>query len=191
MNIEEMTEKLKSTLKERRFIHSINVAKTAVEIAHLFDVDPKKAEIAGLLHDCAKNYDKDVMLEIIQKNDLKADDIILSEKALYHAVVGEYIAKVEYGIKEIDILDAIYYHTIGSTQPLACTIYLADLIEPTRQWPELEEVRHLTYKDVNLALIKAYDLSIIHVIKKGRAIHPITIKTRNAFVKRMDMQNAK
>ncbi|NLM50341.1 MAG: HD domain-containing protein [Clostridiaceae bacterium] len=189
MDILQMTQKLKGVLKEKRFIHSVNVSKTAAEIAHLFNVDPKKAEIAGLLHDCAKNFDKEVMRDIIIKNNLSKDEIILSEPALYHAVVGEYIARTEYGISDPDILEAIFYHTIGcgDMKPLSCVIYLADLIEPTRNWPEIEELRRLTYEDVNLALIRAFDISIIHVIGKGRAIHPNTIYGRNSFVKKVDM----
>ena len=124
--------------------------------------------------------------------DIKLDPVSLSQKELIHAPVGAKIAKHIFKIKDKDILTAIEYHTYGKKNmtKLEKIIYLADLIELGRDYPGVEELRALAEKDLDRAVLKALDNSIIHVIAKGGLIHPNTIEAR-LFINELNIKRNK
>ena len=181
MDIEEIKEKLEKNIKPNKYNHSINVMNTAMKLASYYGCDQKKAEIAGLLHDCAKGMAKDQIFELCMKANIEVDEIQRRQPDLLHGPVGAYIARTDYGISDAEILEAINVHTTGKENMgmLDKIIFISDYIEPGRRFPGVETIRECAFKDINRALILGFDRTIIHVIEKGRLIHPDTINARN------------
>ena len=145
MTIDEMTAKLKDSLLEKRFVHSVGVMHTAVALAKRYGVDEHKAAVAGLLHDCAKNFSRDDMLALCEKYGIQLDEVMKSATGLIHGLLGAEVAKREYGIDDDEIYDAIYYHTVGKPEMNLLTqiIYIADGIEPNRHYDGVDIIRSL------------------------------------------------
>lgn len=128
--------KIEKLIPEKRINHSIEVAKLAFQIAKINKLkNPWKYYVAGLLHDIGKTY----------SNESESAQTFMSKyypefldfpKVAYHQFMGEYLAKVEFGINDPEILNAIKYHCTGNTNmsDLAMVIYASDKIEPTRDF---------------------------------------------------------
>ena len=173
-------EMLFSDLSVKRFSHTLAVADTARKLALLHGLDVHKAEVAGLLHDCAKCLPMKDMQRIARKNRLTEDESILESGALLHSVVGAYLARTKYGCDDADILAAILSHTTGKPgmSQLAMAVWLADTIEPTRApYPLLDKTRMLAGLSLEKAMITSLEGTLQHVRKKGDAVHPATVET--------------
>lgn len=181
MILKELMQKLKTNIDEQRFLHSLGVMKTAVKLAAHYDTDIKKAEIAGLLHDCAKGMNADNQLKMAENFGILLDDVEKREKALIHGPLGAVTAKRDYGITDAEILKAIEIHTTGDVNMslLDKIIFLSDFIEPGRSFPGVGELRVKAFKDLDNAVIDAFDSAIRYVLDKGSLLHPKTILARN------------
>ena len=109
---------------------------------------------------------------------------------IMHGVASAYIAETIMEIYDKEVLDAVRYHTTGREKMtmLEKVIYLADYIEPSRNYPGVEELRKLSYEDLDKALIKAFDNTINYVLKKGWLLHLMTVKARNYLISEIDVQ---
>jgi predicted HD superfamily hydrolase involved in NAD metabolism len=182
MEINEMKEKLKTMLPEKRLIHSLNVVKEAVKLSKIYEIDKNKAEIAALLHDCAKYLNKDQVNYYVDKYNIKLDDMEREDIALSHSIIGSYIAKHEFNIDDEEILNGIKYHTTGreNMSLFEKIIFMADLIEEGRKFPGLDELREKAYtKKLDEALLISFNNTIKYLIDIDKLIHPRTIKARN------------
>jgi len=178
---EEIMQKLKTKLDEGRFRHSIGVMEIAIKLAKHYNADIKKAEIAGLLHDCAKNLDPNSLLKLAENFGILQDDIVRREKALIHGPLGAILARLEYGITDEEILNAIRIHTTGDINMtvLEKIIFLSDLMEPGRCFPGVDDLRVKAFDNIDDALVDAFDLTIKYVLEKGSLLHPRTVLARN------------
>lgn len=184
MTIEQMKEKLKPMLTYHRYIHSLGVMNTSADMAKRFGVDVEKAVVAGLLHDCAKQIDRDVQVKMCDEYGVELDDIKRENTALIHAELGAYLAENEFGITDSEILGAIKYHTLGRAgmTDLEKILYLADIIEPNRKGFEgLAELRSLCEKNLDEACLYGLELNIAHVFRKGRILHTQTIEAEKFY----------
>ncbi len=173
-------DKLFSALSVKRFAHTLAVAHTARHLAMLHHADVQKAEIAALLHDCAKCLPLKEMQRIARDNALTDDASLLESGALLHSVVGAHLAKTEYGVDDPEILEAILCHTTGKPgmTSLDMAVYLADKIEPTRDsYPLLEKVRMMAQLSLPRAMITSMEGTTKYVKKGGKALHPMTLQT--------------
>jgi len=177
----EMIEKLKSVLKESRFIHTLGVADTAVYLAEKYGADKEKARIAGLLHDCAKNIPGDEAIKYCEENGVNLKEVCIHEHSLIHAYLGAYLAKYEYGVDDEEILSAIYYHTTGKENMslLEKIVYVADTIEPSRTQAGVDVLRTLAETNLDGALLKAIESTIRHILNKGGILDTDTVAARN------------
>ncbi len=186
MNIEEMKERLKSLLKEDRFIHTISTAKEAVKLAKLYGVDENKAYIAALLHDNGKNISYEESILILKEEGYEINEDLISNSSILHQYVGCILAKRDFGIEDSEILDAIKYHTTGreNMSLLGKIVFLADVTEEGREYEGVEEIRSMVYenKDINKAIIMSLDRVITFVISKNKTLHSDTIKARNYLI---------
>lgn len=184
MTIEQMTEKLRLALEPKRFQHSLNVMETAVKLAKCHGADEEKARIAGLLHDCAKNYPKDKLYSFCDDFGIELDETEKKEAGLIHGLVGAHLLKPEYGIDDGEIFDAVYYHTIGKPDMPLLTkiIFIADCIEPMRTAPWVDDIRSVVYDNIDKALIIQLDNTIRCVLQKGTLLHTSTVVTRNFYI---------
>ena len=176
MKREKIEARLKKELDAQRFAHTLGVVKTACEMAKRFGEDEHKAEMAGLLHDCAKCMPLSQMIKAAK--DVPIDPMMRESKALMHAVAGSCVAKDIYGVEDADVLLAIRWHTTGHAgmTRLEKIVYLADMIEPGRKaYPGLEALRVLCKQDLELAMHQALRMSVEHVREEGKPLHPDTL----------------
>ena len=178
---------LKNRLSERRYVHSAGVAASAYILAEKYGYNPKKAELAGWLHDCAKEMKLEEMQDIIDEQNLQVDEYMRSSRALLHGPAGSIIAKTVYGIKDRDIQNSIFFHTTGRPQMelLDKIIFLADYIEPSRDFPGINIIRRNAQKNLDTAVLSAYDATIRHLLDQKEYIYELTFLGRNDLIKHM------
>lgn len=160
-------------LGEKRLLHTLNVGYLSAELAVRFGADPDKALLAGALHDCAKELDIDSQREMAA--DYCGD--LFTDKKLLHSPAGAVFARESFGEKDVEILDAICYHTTGrgNMSSLEKIVYLADKIEPARDYMDLVPIRKMAESDLDEACrmtalaIKAKTESL------GKVIHPSNV----------------
>ncbi len=176
MKYEKIDYKLRKSLDTERYIHTKGVEKTARKMAEFFHEDVKKAGLAGLLHDCAKCLSLDKMNKAVRN--YPVDELMRNSKALLHSAAGRCLAENVYGVTDPDVLEAIRWHTTGHAEMtrLEKIIYLADIIEPNRKpFPGMERLRELCMTDLDAAMHEALLLSLSHVSKQGKTLHPDTL----------------
>ncbi len=160
-------------LNTKRLLHSLNVMRYAMHLAIRHHIDVRKAGIAGLMHDCAKCLEAHTVLHYARL----AGDPQLLEPALAHGPAGAYLAQKDFGIKDPEILRAIHFHTTGNGEmsPLDLLIYVADKVEPSRTYNNLEAIR--TAAESNLE--QAMRLCLIEVeaflIREQKPSHPYAL----------------
>ena len=176
-----MEKKLKEMLTPHRFEHSLGVQDMAVRLAERYGGDRQKAALAGLVHDCAKDLTMEQMEERLQRYALKLDEVSLREPALIHGPLGACVAQDLFQIDDQEILGAICYHTTGRENMtlLEKIIYLADFIEPCRDYPGVERLRQIAWESLDRALLLSFDNTIAYVISLKSLLHPNTILARN------------
>lgn len=175
---------LEKKLKRDRFVHTRGVAEVSVRLARLYGVDEHEAELAAWLHDCARVYPTGALIEECVRRDIPITSLDRRSPILLHAPLGVYLAKHIYGVENESVLDAIAYHTVGRKEmtTLERIVYLADMIEPSRDYDGVELLRKLAEEDLTRAMVAAFDQSIAHVIRCGGLLHPNTILARNELL---------
>ena len=175
---------LKTSLSSHRFNHTVGVAQSAVQLAALYGADPKKAETAAFLHDTARELDSHKMIKKCEQYGIVIDEIELHVPDLLHGKVGAFIAEEAYGITDPEILDAVKYHTTGrkNMSLMDKIIFIADMIEPGRQFPGVDLLRQKALEDLNQALVAGLNSTIRFVLEKGMLIHPNSIEARKSLL---------
>ena len=161
----------------KRFAHTLGVEFTAAALAMKYQADVTDAQIAGLLHDCAKCLTDEKRVSICEKHRIPMTDIERRNPFLLHAKVGEYLAREKYGITNPDILNAIRFHTTGreNMSLLERIVFVADYIEPgRRQAPNLTEIRQLAFTDLNAAMQKILEDTLSYLKATGGELDPMT-----------------
>ena len=182
MTIDEMRRELQRRLKRGRFAHSIGVANTAVKLAKRFGVNETKAYIAGLLHDCAREFENDELPAQAEIRGITINEVERATPILLHAYISAKMIKEIYGVDDAEIAQAIHRHTVGARDmtPLDKIIYFADMIEPNRNYPGVEKLRVLAETaELDEILLTAFSETIAFVIQKQSLIHPDTVAARN------------
>lgn len=179
-----MEKKLKQVLSAKRFRHSVGVAHTAVELAAQFGADTANAATAGLLHDCAREMSNNTLLKKAIDFGIVVGSLEKSSPVLLHSIVSARLAAVEYGVQNEEILRAIASHTTGGANmsKLDKIIFLADFIEPGRAYPGVDKLRDLAGKDLDRAVLAAYDQTIQYLVKESMVIHPSSVDGRNELL---------
>lgn len=164
----------------KRFEHTLGVEYTAAALAMRYDCDVKSAQIAGLLHDCAKCLTDEKRLSICEKNDIPIQKLERRNPFLLHAKVGAYLAREKYGVKDADILNAIRSHTTGrqGMSLLEKIVFVADYIEPGRKSaPNLAEIRKLAFIDLDKAFLRILEDTLKYLKDCGGEVDPMTEET--------------
>ena len=181
---DKIVEYLRSNLRYKRFEHSLSVRDTAVELAKFHKADVEKARLAGLVHDCAKDKSGEELLGIASAAGYHVDEISMDSPKLLHGLVGAIIAKDVMGIEDEDVLNAVTYHTTGrkGMSMLEKIIYIADYVEPLREFPGVDKMRQDVYVNLDSAMLYAFDSTIRYVIERGQMIHPYSVEGRNYVI---------
>lgn len=169
----EIRKDLMKKLKTKRFWHTIGVSQTAAALAMRYDCDVEKAELAGMLHDCARQYSNSEVLSFCRKKGIPVSAEEEQSPILLHGKYGAYMAEHVYGVLEPDILSAITWHTTGHPEMtlLEKIIYLADYIEPNRSiQPRLKEIRNMAFINLDQALIMTMEDTLQYLQDSGSVI---------------------
>lgn len=177
----EYIEALRERLTERRFIHSLNVADSAKELALIYGCDPEKAYTVGLIHDCCKDEAPGLQLSYMLGNNLEMTDLEINEPKLYHAMCGSVYAKNEFGITDEDMLSAIRYHTTGrkNMSLLEKVVFIADFISAERDYNGVDVMREKAKRSLEEAIVEGLGFTITDLIERERIIHPDTVDAYN------------
>ncbi|WP_270172338.1 bis(5'-nucleosyl)-tetraphosphatase (symmetrical) YqeK [Paenibacillus sp. SYP-B4298] len=183
MNREKLMEAVRPQMPEKRWKHTLGVMETSIQLAQQYGADPVAAEQAAILHDVAKYWSVGAMEEAIREEGLHTE-VLQYDKELWHAHAGAYVAYRDYGIESQEILDAIRYHTSGRVGMtlLEKVVWLADLIEPGRRFPGVEEIRLLAERDLSGALVAGFDTTLRFLLEQRKTIYPLTVLARNALL---------
>ncbi|MCI5724698.1 MULTISPECIES: bis(5'-nucleosyl)-tetraphosphatase (symmetrical) YqeK [Fusobacterium] len=155
-NFEDLKEIVKSKVSIKRFNHIMAVVDMSIKLAKIYNADIEKCKIAALLHDICKEMNKEEMKKICKNNfseDLTDED--LENDEILHPFVGAYWVEKNLKIEDIEILNAIKNHTLGNKNMslVEKIVYIADAIEITRNYPGVEEIRNLVFKDLNEGIL--------------------------------------
>lgn len=182
------TKKFEKEIKDRvgtkRYDHMLRVSKEARSLAKIYKQDEDKAEIAGYFHDCAKLKDKSEIPTLCQKMGFEITDEMKKAPSIIHSFLGAVLAEKLYDIHDEDILNAISWHTTGrpNMSTLEKIVFLADYIEPGRDYPEAKKARTLAYKNLDKAMEYALNQNILNLIDGKKYIAMESVNARNFYL---------
>ncbi len=183
-DIERYKKFLQRFLKPSRYEHSLGVMQTAVDLARINGADVEKARVAGLLHDVTKNIDEDGQWEIVRRYNIPNKGRENTPAPFLHAMTAPYVLRDEFGITDEEILRAVAKHTVGGKGMtlLDKIVYVADFVEPTRDYENVAYYRELAYKDLDRALFECMEWTIIDKIKNGKYLNTDTVDMYNEYI---------
>lgn len=186
MDILEIEAALAEKLNKHRYQHTLGVSFTSAALAMCYGCDIKKAQVAGLLHDCAKYLKGDELLKAAREYSLPVNQYEEKNPSLLHGKVGAYFASQVYGENDTEILSAITWHTTGKPDMslLDKIVFIADYIEPGRRdLPGLSDIRRLAYTDIDKAVLGELKSTVDYLRANGTEIDPATLKTMEFYEK--------
>ena len=171
-----------SYLKHKRIPHVLGTEQEAIRLAERYGADVEKARAAALLHDCTKKLDMPAQLALCEQYGIELDELEQKALKLLHSKTGAAIARDVFGVDD-DIYSAIWYHTTGHAHmtKLEKIIYLADYIEPSRDFPGVDTLRKVCYEDLDKGLLLGLEMTIEEMTAMGNPVHHATIEARDAL----------
>lgn len=181
--VKKLEDYIEKNISEKRKRHIFGTRDEAVKLAERYNADVNKALIAALLHDTTKEFDEKTHLEIIEKyNPAVRDD----EKVVYkllHQITGAVYVTEKFGVTDCDIINAVRYHTTGRAgmSLLEKIIFIADFIEPTRDYEGVEQIRKYAYDDLDATCCIALEFTIKTLEAEGKTVNRQTIEAYNYY----------
>lgn len=171
-----------SYLKHKRIPHVLGVEHEAIRLAERYGGDMDRIRVAALLHDCTKKLDMPTQLALCKKYGLELDELEQKALKLLHSKTGAAIARDLYGVDD-EVYNAIYYHTTGRANMthMEKIVYLADYIEPTRDFPGVDKLRKVCYEDLDKGLLMGLEMTIEEMAEMGNPVHHATLEARDAL----------
>ncbi len=171
---------LAGVLTEKRLYHSLGVQGFSCALALRYGCDAKKANLAGLIHDCAKYLPDMELLAECERNNITIKEVERRNPFLLHGKLGAFYAKTRYNIEDSDILSAVACHTTGKPDMslLEKIVFTADYIEPNRSAehiPDLESIRALAFRDLDSAVYQILDNTLRYLEGRRKEIDSLTV----------------
>ncbi len=179
-----LIQELQKRMPNNRFQHVLRVTETAKSLARIHGESIEAAETAALFHDIAKFMDEEEMRVLLMEHQ-ENPSLFEFHKELWHAPAGAIIASEEFGIHDRDILNAIRFHTTGRAEmsKLEMILYIADMTEPGREFPGIDELRLLAVEPLENSMRACIIQTVKHLIGKPVPVYPDSIECYNYFVK--------
>lgn len=180
---EELIAKVKEQVSEKRFKHILGVEQAALKLAQTNDYELEKASVAALVHDYAKERSDSEFKALIAQTGLE-QDLLNWNNFIWHGVVGAEIIKNELKITDEEILNAVRRHTVGAKEmtTLDQIVYVADYIEPGRDFPGVDQARQIAAKSLRAAVEFETKHILLYLMNNNKTIYPAAILTYNAYV---------
>ena len=171
---ENAREMARSRLSEKRYGHTLRVADTAAELARIHGLDEDRARLSALIHDAAREVEPGEFLRLAEEWNLPVGEPESQSPKLLHGPVAAELAKRELGIGDEGVLEAVRAHTTArpGMEPLALALYVADKIEPARDYPSVERLRLLAREDLRVAAAESLRRAIDYNEGRGKDVHP-------------------
>ena len=169
-----------SYLKHKRIPHVLGTEQEAIRLAERYGADVEKARVAALLHDCTKKLDMPTQLALCGQYGIALDELEQKALKLLHSKTGAAIARDVFGVDD-EVYSAIWYHTTGHANmtKLEKIIYLADYIEPSRDFPGVDTLRKVCYEDLDKGLLLGLEMTIEEMTAMGNPVHRATVEARD------------
>ena len=164
--------------------HVLGTEQEAIRLARRYGADETDARIAALLHDCTKKLDMEQQLVLCRRYDIRLDELEQHALKLLHAKTGAAVARDLFGVKDA-VYEAIRWHTTGKPDMtlLEKVIYLADYIEPNRDFPGVDELRRAVYDDLDKGLLMGLSDTIDEMERMGNPVHHDTLEARDFLLR--------
>ena len=165
-----------SMVKAKRLPHIKGIEETAVALAKCWGVDEEMARRAAILHDCTKYWELEPQLATCEKYGVALDELEQTSVKLLHSKTGAALAEHVF-CEPKEECEAIFSHTTGKAgmTKLDKILYLADYMEPTRDFDGVEELRRLVWEDLDQAMILGLEMSIEELKERGVPVHRNTL----------------
>lgn len=165
--------------QEYRYAHSVRVARTADRLAQAHGLDPGQARCAGILHDIARLWPVERLLDECRARGLTLDRFEREHPIVLHARIGALLAQERFGITDRAVLSAIIKHTVADPvmTPLDAIIFIADATEPGRQFAARAEVLDMALRDLEAGLTAVYAYTREALEKCGLPPSPALLTT--------------
>ncbi len=169
--------------QEHRYGHCVRVARMAEDLARKHGANTSKARTAGMLHDLARLYSEERLLQECERRGVPIDAFARAHPIVLHAPLSAALARTEFGVTDPQILSAIAKHTLadGEMSLLDCVVYLADGLEPGRDYPERAELAAMAGRDLNLAMRATIGSSLRYLMSKQLPPAPQTLAAMTTF----------
>ena len=169
-----------SYLKHRRIPHVLGTEQEAIRLAERYGAGVEKARVAALLHDCTKKLNMEDQLALCRQYGIQLDELEQKALKLLHAKTGAALARDVFGVDD-EIYNAILWHTTGKPDMtvLEKVIYLADFIEPTRDFPGVDALRRTVWEDLDRGLLMGLEMTVEEMQEMGSPIHVNTLAARD------------
>lgn len=179
---DEIVAKEKSNMDEKRFKHCIGVSETSRKLARLNNYDEDKAALAGFVHDYAKQVAPERFIEVIKEKHFDPD-LLNYNRAIWHGIVGAYFIEKELKISDPEILTAIKRHTTADVEmtTLDKIVFVADFIEPGRNFPGVEEARKVAFDNLDNGVGFELAHTLDFLITNRKKIYPKTFAAYNKW----------
>jgi len=184
IDIDKIRTEVFASLSPYRRRHVGGVVETSLRFAERCGVDKGQAELAALLHDMCKEWPPERQAEVLRRH---RDTLWLDyDENLWHAPCASYAARELFGVEDVLVLEAIYYHTTGraSMSPLDLILWVADYVEPSRDFSGVEAARALAEVNLEGAFCFGMRDTILDLVWEGRRIFPLALDAYNACVHR-------
>ena len=179
-----LARKVRSHLdQEHRYQHIVRVARCADVLAQIHGLNAGKARLAGMLHDLARLYSGSRLIEECMRRQMPISTFEHENAIVLHARLGAELAREEFGVSDSEVLSAIAKHTVGAAimSPLDCAVYLADGLEPGRDYPERAAYWDLACRDLDEAMRAVIGSSLQYLARKGIPAAPETLEAARSF----------
>ena len=169
--------------QRHRYAHTLRVTRLAVRLARRHDEDVERARVAGMLHDLARLYSAELLLMECRARGMPIDDFERAHPRVLHARLGAELARERFDVRDERVLTAIRAHTLGAgtMSRLDAIVYLADSLEPDRNFAERAQLEHLAFQDLEAAMHATLLRTIAHYGASGHAVAPATAAALERF----------
>jgi nicotinate-nucleotide adenylyltransferase len=173
LTLEQLEAEVTGLLKPNRVAHVLGCRDTAIQLARRFGADENLAARAALLHDVTKALEPRLQLTLCKEYGIVPDEFSQKNPKTLHAFTGSLVAQRVFGEEEA-VVEAIRWHTTGKAGMtlLEKIIYIADYMEPNRDFPGVQKLRELAYEDIDEAMMLGLKMTVALLQQQGRSVCP-------------------
>ncbi len=169
--------------QQHRYAHCVRVARMSENLARAHGADPAKARLAGMLHDLARLYSAERLLRESVEYGVEIDEYAREHPVVLHAPLSAKLAQTMFGVEDPEVLGAIAKHTLGAAKmsTLDCILYLADGLEPGRDFSERAQLAALAEHDLAEAMRATIRSTLRYLTQRHLPIAPQTAAAMHTF----------